>query len=78
MKKIVEKISVFIRKRLCAAGRHYPAYGGYNFTDKVSGKNVNDYRCLKCGKVWMANRAHSMFKVYKEGATVNEQKLQLK
>ena len=53
----------FFKNMICTLGIHFPRFISYNFRDQVSGEKVNNYECNYCGKVWMATKKYSFFKV---------------
>ncbi len=61
---IKHKSHSFGNTLLCAVFHHIRTIEECKFIDKVDGKEVGQFECIKCGTKFMANKKRSWFRVY--------------
>lgn len=61
---IKHKSHSFGNTLLCAVFHHIRIIEECKFIDKVDGREVGQFECVKCNKKFMANSKRSLFRVY--------------
>lgn len=64
--KLKEETPHFAKHLLCAVFHHIIAIEECKFIDKVDGREVGQFECVKCGTKFMANKKRSWFRVYND------------